>query len=96
MSGTKTGGAKAAKTNTERHGEDFYKIIGSKGGKNFNPKKPKGFAFAKLNLTEDHPAHPRNAGYKGGQISSRQGTKNGTRNHNTGDIRQFAGVAGEN
>lgn len=94
MSGTKIGGAKAAKTNTERHGEDFYKIIGSKGGK--NATKPKGFAYARLNYPLDHPAHPRNAGYKGGAKSSRQGTKNGTRNHNSGDIRQFAGVAGEN
>lgn len=34
MVGTKAGGAKAGKTNKERHGEDFYKIIGAKGGRN--------------------------------------------------------------
>ena len=34
MSGRKIGGIKAAKTNKERHGEDFYKRIGSKGGHN--------------------------------------------------------------
>lgn len=33
MAGTKTGGAKAAQTNKERYGEDFYKTIGSIGGK---------------------------------------------------------------
>lgn len=32
MSGTPTGGEKAAKTNKEKHGEDFYKRIGAKGG----------------------------------------------------------------
>lgn len=33
MSGTTKGGQAAAKTNKERHGTDFYKKIGSKGGK---------------------------------------------------------------
>lgn len=32
MSGTLAGGRKAAKTNKMRHGDDFYKRIGSKGG----------------------------------------------------------------
>jgi general stress protein YciG len=34
MSGSKIGGIKAAKTNKERHGEDFYARIGKKGGQN--------------------------------------------------------------
>ena len=34
MSGTKIGGIKAAFTNKMRHGKDFYKRIGSMGGKN--------------------------------------------------------------
>lgn len=34
MPGTKEGGAKAAKTNTEKYGLDFYKRIGAIGGKN--------------------------------------------------------------
>ena len=34
MSGTKVGGQRAARTNKERHGSDFYKRIGSMGGKN--------------------------------------------------------------
>ena len=32
MAGTKAGGQKAAKTNKELHGEDFYRRIGQKGG----------------------------------------------------------------
>ena len=34
MSGTKAGGIKAAAKNKELYGEDFYKQIGKKGGKN--------------------------------------------------------------
>ena len=33
MSGNRAGGLKAAKTNKERYGKDFYKIQGAKGGK---------------------------------------------------------------
>lgn len=33
MSGTKTGGLKAAITNKKLHGSDFYKNIGREGGK---------------------------------------------------------------
>lgn len=36
MSGTITGGKKAAQTNKVRHGSDFYAKIGAKGGKNGN------------------------------------------------------------
>lgn len=41
MSGNITGGKKAAQTNTKLYGNDFYKRIGSAGGK---AKVPKGFA----------------------------------------------------
>lgn len=34
MVGTKAGGLKAYKTNIEKNGKDFYKRIGSIGGKN--------------------------------------------------------------
>lgn len=34
MAGTKAGGLKAARTNKELHGEDFYRQIGKKGGAN--------------------------------------------------------------
>lgn len=34
MSGSVEGGLKAAKTNKERHGKDFFRIIGAKGGRN--------------------------------------------------------------
>jgi flagellar motility protein MotE (MotC chaperone) len=32
MSGTRTGGVKAAMTNKAIHGDDFYKVIGARGG----------------------------------------------------------------
>ena len=34
MAGNKAGGLKAAKTNKERYGEDWYARIGRKGGQN--------------------------------------------------------------
>ena len=43
MTQTKAGGAKTAATNKERYGEDFYRNIGSRGGK-APTTKPKGFA----------------------------------------------------
>lgn len=39
MSGTSEGGRKCAVTNKIMHGDDFYKRIGSKGGKVCNPNK---------------------------------------------------------
>ena len=33
MAGTKAGGLKAAKTNMDKYGADFYKRIGAEGGK---------------------------------------------------------------
>ena len=60
MSGTLAGGIKAAETNKKRHGEDFYKKIGAKGGHNGHTG---GFA-ANHELA-------RIAGAKGGRISRR-------------------------
>lgn len=60
MAGTKAGGLKAAATNIERHGKDFYKRIGRKGGKASNNG---GFAA--------NPELARIAGRKGGRISRR-------------------------
>jgi general stress protein YciG len=61
MAGTKEGGVKAAETNKARHGKDFYKNIGGKGGKAVGVKK--GFAA--------NPDLARKAGKKGGKISKR-------------------------
>ena len=66
MSGTKAGGLKAVKTTKEKHGEDFYAKIGSKGGKNGHTG---GFA--------SNPELAKIAGAKGGSISRRTGVKNG-------------------
>jgi hypothetical protein len=56
-----TGGKKAALTNKERYGEDFYKVQGSRGGSKTGVKK--GFA-----LSHDRAVV---AGRKGGAISRR-------------------------
>ena len=60
MAGTKQGGIKAAKTNKNRHGRDFYAAIGRKGGK---ISRGGGFA-ANRELASM-------AGRKGGKISRR-------------------------
>jgi len=61
MSGTKKGGLQAAETNKKRHGKDFYKKIGAKGGLKTGVKK--GFAA--------NPALAAEAGKKGGKRSKR-------------------------
>ncbi len=60
MAGSKIGGAKAAKTNKERHGKDYYKRIGAIGGKNGTTG---GFAANRKLASE--------AGAKGGRKSRR-------------------------
>lgn len=60
MTGTKLGGRKAALTNVARHGFDFYKIIGAKGGRNGHTG---GFAA--------NPELAKIAGRKGGLKSRR-------------------------
>lgn len=64
MSGTKNGGIKAAATNKKRYGADFYKKIGSKGGKKGTTG---GFAA--------NPELARIAGRKGGRKSKRVKSK---------------------
>jgi len=66
MGGTKIGGQRAAATNKERYGEDFYQKIGAKGGK---MGRTGGF-FANRELA-------RIAGHRGGIKSTRKGTPNG-------------------
>lgn len=66
MSGTKAGGKKAALTNIARHGFDFYKEIGAKGGRNGHTG---GFA--------SNPELARIAGKKGGTKSRRTGISKG-------------------
>lgn len=64
MGGTKFGELKAAATNKQKHGDDFYKRIGAMGGK---AKVPKGFAV--------QPMLARLAGAKGGRKSKRRAAK---------------------
>ena len=60
MAGTKEGCIKAMNTNYEKHGKDFYRNIGRKGGKKTGLK---GFAL--------NPELAKIAGRRGGLISKR-------------------------
>lgn len=60
MAGTREGGLKAAKTNKERYGDDYYTIRGRNGG-----LKSRGGGFAA------NPELARIAGAKGGRNSKR-------------------------
>ncbi|THG30701.1 hypothetical protein E6C64_07805 [Naasia lichenicola] len=71
MAGTKMGGVLAARINMERHGKDFYKLIGAKGGRNgAGPDYRKGGPLATGFAA--HPDLARIAGAKGGRISKRR------------------------
>jgi uncharacterized protein len=61
MAGTKAGGKRAAATNKQRYGVNFYESIGRIGG-----RKSRGGGFAK------NPELARTAGRKGGQASRRR------------------------
>lgn len=63
MSGTRAGGLRAAATNKETYGKDFYERIGAIGGKKTGRK---GFALNKELARE--------AGRRGG-LASRKGRK---------------------
>lgn len=77
MAGTAEGGRKAAATNRELHGLDFYKKIGSKGGTQTHEsgKLAKvGFANDGRNVLDRllrKPSRAQLAGKKGGMISRR-------------------------
>ncbi len=63
MPGTKAGGKRAAQTNKERHGEDFYQRIAKLSNASWekNGRMPRGFAA--------NPELASLAGKKGGAIS---------------------------
>ena len=84
MSGTTTGGRKAAKTNIKLYGDDFYRRIGAKGGRNGHTG---GFAA--------NPALARIAGAKGGQKSRRTGVKNGEGKDADKDIKEMERILEE-
>jgi len=50
MAGTKEGARKAAETNKQKYGEDFYKNIGSRSWD--NPNRSRVTGFAKLPIEE--------------------------------------------
>lgn len=60
MSGSRSGGLKAAETNKQRYGRDWYRKIGKLGGK---ACVPKGFAV--------NPELAKRAGSIGGKLSKR-------------------------
>jgi uncharacterized protein len=61
MPGTRLGGRKAASTNKQRYGINFYETIGRLGG-----RKSRGGGFAK------NPELARVAGQRGGKASRRR------------------------
>ena len=67
MPGSKIGGQRAAATNKEKYGEDFYRKIASIGGRARGPK-----GFAKMD-----PEKRAEAGRKGGRRSRRSGVSTG-------------------
>lgn len=75
MSGTKDGARKAVATNIKRHGDDFYKRIGAKGGRNSKKGGFASYVVGKDGLTGRERA--KIAGEKGGRLSRRTGIKNG-------------------
>lgn len=73
MSGTKAGGQKARDTNLKRHGKDFYKRIGYRGGSNGTTG---GFASDKRDKDGyTGRERARVAGKAGGSISRRGKSK---------------------
>ena len=68
MPGTREGAKRAAQTNKERHGNDFYQRIGKLSNASWekNGRKPRGFAA--------NPELARIAGRKGG-LKSKRGDK---------------------
>lgn len=71
MSGTVEGGKRTAATNKSKYGKDFYARIGQMGGK---LGRTGGF-YANRDLA-------RKAGQKGGQLSSRAGIPNKSKDDN--------------
>lgn len=65
MAGNKAGGDKARETNKKKYGENFYRIIGAKGGQ---ISRGGGFASSRELAME--------AGSKGGKASRRTGVAN--------------------
>ena len=61
MSGTRAGGLKASKTNKEKHGDDFFRNIGRKGGS----------AKHKTRWLQEHPEFAQKIGKIGGTRSKR-------------------------
>lgn len=65
MSGTKAGALIARETNKRKYGEDYYRVIGAKGGRNGTTG---GFYYSMVNGYNWHKV----AGRKGGLISKRR------------------------
>lgn len=69
MAGTVEGGRKAARTNRERHGKNFYQRIGAEGGRKGTTGGFASNAIGCDGLTG--PQRARIAGAKGGRMSRR-------------------------
>ena len=84
MAGNKIGGQKAAKTNKKLYGEDFFRRIGAKGGRNGHTG---GFA--------SNRELARRVGAIGGSRSRRTGIKNGEGKNADKDIKEMERILEE-
>lgn len=77
MAGTRAGGQKTAKTNIEKYGEDYYRNLGRKGGRNGHSGGFASEVIGRDGLTGWQRA--KIAGRKGGTISRRGKSKKTTK-----------------
>jgi len=69
ISGSKEGGSKAAKTNKEKYGKEYYSEIGKKGAEAYRQRQALGIASPRGFAANRELA--RTAGARGGKISRR-------------------------
>lgn len=76
MSGNKIGGQRAAVTNREKYGDDYYKVVGAIGGRVTGVRK--GFAIDDRNWLDKllrKPSRAQRGGALGGKVSRRGARK---------------------
>lgn len=83
MSGNAIGGIKARDTNLKKHGKDFYRIQGSKGGKK---SRGGGFAYGDHTLAKEAGSTGGKRGKRGFKLLEDLGTKGKYLNKVTNEV----------